>query len=199
MTKPRSRRWAARPRPFLREDAGVSAVEFALLSPLFCLVFAGAVDLGGALYTQSQLNAAVSAGANYAIVNAAKVESTDGGALASSIASLISSTQATNWANSSVIVNNGPTATITGAGGSGTPTTSTGGTTSQADSCWCPTYGSSGVSYGAATSCGSTCADGNLAGKFVAVSANRTYVPFFPVYNLIRSNVVASNMVVQVK
>ena len=57
---------------------GVAAVEFALVTPIFCLLLAGIVDLGGALYTKFKLDSAVTAGANFAQVNAGNVSSANG-------------------------------------------------------------------------------------------------------------------------
>jgi Flp pilus assembly protein TadG len=199
MTASRSERSSAAARfaSWRGDSAGVSAVEFALLSPLFCLILAAAIDLGGALYTQSGLNAAVSAGANYALVNAAAANSTSGASLAGSISALVTGSQSAHWANSSIVVNDGPTSsTVVSTTGS---TTTPGGTSSNADSCYCPTHGSSGLSWGSATTCGSTCSDGNPSGKFISVSANRVYIPFFPIYNLIGNDTISSSMVVQVQ
>ncbi|MGH6993486.1 MAG: TadE family protein, partial [Caulobacteraceae bacterium] len=87
----------------------MAAVEFALMAPIFGLIFAGMADLGGVLYTQFRLNAAVSAGANYAIVNAANVDSTNGASLASTIAQVVENNAGSNWADDSIVINDGPT------------------------------------------------------------------------------------------
>lgn len=185
-------------RLWLTNVDAVSAIEFALISPLFCVLLAGMIDFGGVLYTKFALNASISAGANYALINGSDASSTNGASLASTIASVVTSGSSTNWANSSVIVNNGPTVSITGAG-TGTMSTSSGGTASNADSCYCPTLGASGINWGGAATCGSACTNGSLAGKFVYVAANRTYVPFFPAYGFIQSETIAANSLVQVQ
>ncbi len=173
------------PRParvlgFLRAggDDGVAAVEFAVLAPVFALVFAGMADLGGVLYTQFRLNAAVSAGANYALINASSVNSTSGASLANTIAAVVENNAGANWANDTIVVNNGPTVTIT----SGSSASS--GTASSADSCYCPTL-SSTIAWGAAATCGSACAGGGLAGKFVTITSSRTYTPLFSNYGIV--------------
>jgi Flp pilus assembly protein TadG len=170
------------------DRSGVSAVEFALIAPMFGVILAGAIDIGGALYTQFGLNAAVSAGANYAMVNGSSATSTAGGSLATTIGDIAASSQGTNWATATVVVNNGPT-------------NSGGGTASNADSCYCPTGTSAAsIAWGAALTCGSACSGGGVAGKFVTVQASRTYAPFFPVYNFISStHQIIASMVVQVQ
>lgn len=168
-------------RAALGNKDGVAAVEFAVLAPIFGLVFAGMADLGGVLYTQFRLNAAVSAGANYALINAASVSSTSGPNLANTIAAVVENNTGSNWANDTVVINDGPTTTITGgaAAASGTP--------ANADSCYCPTL-SSTVAWGAAATCGSACSGGGLAGKFVTISATRTYQPLFSNYGIVQND-----------
>ena len=58
-----------------RNNAGVAAVEFGLLAPTFVLVFAGTVTVGDAVAVQTQLDGAVAAGINYAVVNESEVTS----------------------------------------------------------------------------------------------------------------------------
>ena len=169
---------------------GVAAVEFAILAPVFGLVFAGMADLGGVLYTQFRLNAAVSAGANYALINAASVSSTSGATLSSTIAAVVENNAGSNWANDTVVVNNGPSTTIT----SGASSSS--GTASNADSCYCPTL-SSTIAWGSAATCGSSCAGGGLAGKFVTISATRTYQPLFSSYGIVQNGTITVNNTVE--
>jgi Flp pilus assembly protein TadG len=82
-----------------RENRCVAALEFALLAPVFVMVFAGVVDLGNALYTWSKVEAALAVGANYALTHTGQVNSTNGAALASSIATVVSGTNAGTAAN----------------------------------------------------------------------------------------------------
>ena len=172
----RSRRLGA---GFLRDCSGVAAVEFALISPTIILILVGLIDLGGLLYTRFQLNASLSAAANYAMVNQASVSSTNGPSLASTLAGLISSGQTSNWADSSVTVNNGPTA------GSSSGTVSTGGAASSADLCFCPSGTSASVTWNGGQTCGTTCAGGGYAGKFVLLSASHAYSPIFTGYGML--------------
>lgn len=176
----------------LADRGGSAAVEFSLLLPVFCLLLVGSIDYGGVVYTKFRLNAAVSAGANYALVNASSVSSTGGTSLASSIASImgLSSTSATTSAT--IVVNNGPTATSSGG------TTTPSGTASNADSCYCPTISGTTITWGSAQTCGATCASGSgIAGKFVSIAAQQTYTPSFSNYGIVASNTITSWAVVQ--
>ena len=180
---------------FLGDRSGVAAVEFALISPTVILILVGLIDLGGLLYTRFQLNASLSAAANYAMVNGSNVSSTNGPSLASTLAGLISSGQSSNWADSSVTVNNGPTASSSGG------TVGSGGTGSNADSCYCPTgAASSSVTWGSSQTCGTTCGGGGYAGKFVLLSASRAYSPIFTGYGMLsQSGTMTVSSLVQVQ
>jgi Flp pilus assembly protein TadG len=167
-----------------------------MLAPVFCLILAGAIDLGGMLYTRYGLDAAVSAGANYALIDAADVSSTSGASLANSLEAIVTSSSGSNWANSTIVVNNGPTVTTTGVGTTSV-STATSGTASNADSCYCPTLGSSGLIWGSAATCGGSCPSGGLAGKFVYITANRTYTPFFPSLGLVQNGTIVTSAMVQ--
>ncbi|HVB90297.1 MAG TPA: TadE/TadG family type IV pilus assembly protein [Beijerinckiaceae bacterium] len=183
---------------FLHDTRGVSFIEFAFIAPVLALVLAGAVDLGGLLYTRYGLDAAVSAGANYAVVKAADVDSSSGAALANTLAAIVSSSGSADWANSTIVVNGGPTVTTSGAG-TGSPSTVASGSPGPADSCYCPTPGSSGMNWGSAVACGQTCPNGVFAGKFVYVSANRTYSPFFSSFGFITNWTPSVQAMVQVQ
>ena len=49
-----------------QENAGVAAIEFAIYALVFLMIVAATVDIGPLIFTASQLDAAVSAGAQYA-------------------------------------------------------------------------------------------------------------------------------------
>ncbi|HEY5411889.1 MAG TPA: TadE/TadG family type IV pilus assembly protein [Caulobacteraceae bacterium] len=179
---------------FARDRRGVAAVEFALISPTVILILVALIDLGGMLYTRFQLDASLSAAANYAMVNATSANSTSGAGLASTLAGLISSGQSSNWANSSVTVNAGPQA------GSAGGTVSTSGSASSADSCYCPTGTAASVTWGGSQTCGATCTGGGYAGKFVLLSASRSYTPIFSGYGLVsQAGTMTADSLVQVQ
>ncbi len=175
----------------IADRRGASAVEFALLAPIFLLLLAAAVDFGGVLYIKFGLENAVSAAANYALQNASSVNATSGSSLATSLAAIVQSERAANWANGSIVVNNGPTAAISG----GKVTSS--GTAANANSCYCPTGSGASVTWGATASCGSTCAAGGLAGKFVTIVATRTYTPMFSSYGIVKNGTISSTAVAE--
>jgi Flp pilus assembly protein TadG len=175
---------ALRRRRSRRHNAGVAAVEFGLLAPTFVLVFAGTVTVGDAVAVQTQLDGAVAAGINYAIVNQSEVTSSTNAAtgdayavdLAKAIANLVSTSAGGNAANVTVVVNNGPTATIS----SGTLTTS--GTTSNANLYYCLTGSPSSWTWGTSGSAGGACSVSGTYGKFVTITASYTFTPFFNSY-----------------
>jgi Flp pilus assembly protein TadG len=184
-----------RPRDMARrlafDRAGATAVEFAIVVPMLTLLFAGVADFGNVLYQRFRLDSAVSAAANYAIVNASNVSSTGGATLASNAATILESSQGSAWANAAVVVNDGPSTTITGG------VTSNGGTATQADGCYCPTGSATSTTWGSATTCGSACPSGGLAGKFVTIVASRTYNPLFSSYGIVQSGVISASTIVQ--
>ena len=165
-------------------------MEFALLMPVFGLIFAGIADFGGVLLTRFRLDAAVSAGANYAMVNAASVSSASGATLGTSISTVVANNAGSTWADDAIVVNNGPTQNMTGG------TSTSGGTASNADSCYCPTISPS-FAWGAAVTCGSACGGGGIAGKFVTITATRTYAPMFSGYGLVSNNTISVTTAVQ--
>ena len=176
---------------FFRDRRGVSAVEFGLIAPIFGLMFAAAADFGGVLYVKFGLENSVSAAANYALLNASNVNSSNGGTLATNLATIIASERGSNWANGTIVVNNGPSATMS----SGTVTA--GGSASNADSCYCPTKSGSTLTWGAPAACGSSCAGGGLAGKFISIVATRVYTPMFSSYGIVKNNTISATAVAE--
>lgn len=176
-----------------RYRQGNAAVEFALISPVLMLLMVGIVDIGRALMMKHRLGEAVSAGAQYALVNTGMVTSSSGAALASSIATVVVNAMYTGWASASstVVVNGGPTASLS----SGVLTT--GGTASNASNYYCPTGTSPATMVWTTGSQGVACADGSLPGQFVSVSASTTYVPLFSSYGLLPSGAMTEAVVVQ--
>lgn len=179
-------------RPRMREgEAGIAAVEFAFLVPVFLILIMGVVDLGQMLYAYYELDQSVAAGAEYAALNAANVTSTNGAALANSIATAITNASGTNWANGTVVVNNGPTVTITG----GTAVSS--GTATNADEFYCLTGSSPNWNWGTGYTSQSSCTSGGTAGKYVTVTATYAYVPLLQIYSFIQSGTLTQSAAVQ--
>jgi Flp pilus assembly protein TadG len=160
-----------------RLDAGIAAVEFGLLAPLFLIVLAGAIDIGAALYTQIRLEAAIAAGANYALVHASAVNLTDAASLASNITTIVTTSNAGPAAGGTVVVNNG-----------------------HADMCYCPT-GPTGSppswTWGTAATCGTTCTGGGTAGKFITITATYSYAPYFSSYGFLPNGTISTAAMIQ--
>jgi len=172
----------------LEDETGSAVVEFALIAPALVLLLIGAVDFGSAIYDLLTVNGAVSAAADYAILNASSVNSTQGQSLAQSLGQILSSA----GANAVVTVNDGPTATASGG------VVTLGGSSSPANLCYCPTPASGGgVTWGSSTTCGSTCSGGGIAGKFVAISASVQFTSIFGSKGLIPSQTFTTSSVAQ--
>lgn len=184
-------------RSLLKDDRGIAAVEFAVIAPLFCLLFVAAIDIGSAVYTRFKLDAAVSAGANYALINAANVSAAGGATLASNIAAIVENGVSSGYANEAIVVNNGPTATVSGGTPTSAGTLTTGGSNAPADSCYCPTGTTTSFTWGSAMTCAAACPGGGIAGKFVTVVATRTYNPIFSSYGLIANNTITASATVE--
>jgi Flp pilus assembly protein TadG len=154
----RARDIAALLRRLLRCNRGAAAVEFGLSAPLLLGVLVPVADLGLAFSTQQQLQDAVQAGALYATTHPWNQNA------ASAIASAVTAA---------------------------TPLSGISTSPSPYQMCGCP----SGTSVNGGTSgsgittasCGSTCSNGETAGYYVVISAQRTYTPILP-YSLLGSS-----------
>lgn len=173
---------------FCEGRAAVSAIEFALVAPILSLILAVTIDFGSFLFTRIGLTQAVSASANYAIVHGASVSSANGAALATSLAAIIPSAL-----DVVITVNNGPRAQRTNGA------LSTSGTASNADLCYLPSGTAPDVTWGSAVICGTVVSGNGIAGKFVTISASRSYTPLFGNYNIVQSGAVSSSAIVQVQ
>lgn len=170
-----------------------AAVEFAIVVPVFIMLFAGITDLGGALLTRFRLDAAAASAANYAMVKATSVTSIGGSALAATIAALARTDGGVSATNVTVVVNNGPAATVAGTGAV-VLTNISGAAALPADLCYCP---ATPFAWGGAVTCGSTCAGGGTAGKFVAITLSRPYAALFSSYGFISSGTITASAIVQ--
>lgn len=150
------------------------------------------IDIGLAVRTKFQLASGLAAASNYALANASSANSSSGATRPSSFASLIASANAANWANATVNVNNGPTASMS----TGSTTVTAGGTASGADSCYCPSGSESSITWGTAVTCGSSCStSGPLAWKFIQLTASRAYTPMIMAAGVISSPITATSVV----
>lgn len=176
---------------FLRNRDGVSAIEFALVVPVLLLIIAGIVDIGGALKAKFDLNASVSAASNFVLHNADNVTAAKGGDLATQVAVIAGGGLSNGRGVVSVSVNGGPGVSVT----DGASQTQAGG--SNADLCFCPSRNGNTVSFGAAVACGTQCASGGTAGKFVVISASKPHNPLFGGFGVIETGNVNVMAVVQ--
>jgi hypothetical protein len=53
--------------------------------------------------------------------------------------------------------------------------------------------------WGGAATCGSTCAGGSQAGKFVTITGSVTYTPLLSTFGLIKNGTLTQNATVQVQ
>jgi len=178
-------------RTLWRSSAGLAAIEFAIMMPVFLVILVGAVDLGSMLFQDYKLDQAVAAGAQYAAVNPSSVNSTSGALLASSIAAAVEDANGTAWANDVVVVNDGPTVIVT----NGAAVTS--GTDANANNCYCPTGSPPNWNWGSSMTCGASCSGGGLAGKFVTITATSAFKPLLTTYGLIGSGTLRQSATVE--
>ncbi|RAZ90648.1 pilus assembly protein [Mesorhizobium hawassense] len=178
-----------------RETSGASAVEFALISPVLILILAGTVDIGASLKAKFDLSSAVSAGSNYALLGADKVNSTGGGTLAANITTVVAGGLGSGGGNVQVVINNGAAVSYDTTAATATQS----GTASNADLCYCPTGSAGSVTWGASATCGSTCPAGGIAGKFVTISASRPFSPLFGGFGVVNSGIITVQAMMQPK
>ena len=181
----------------------VAAVEFALLAPIFVLMFAAIVDLGNALWTWCRLEEAVAAGTELRIGQRRRQQQLCNGERTvrispADIAGIVANSAKVGSyltpADVTVVVNNGPATTIT----NGVPANS--GTPANADSYYCPTGSPPTWSWGSAYgTAGTACTGGGTSGKFVTVTASYNFTPFFASYAFVTNGLMTAGAVVQTK
>lgn len=174
---------------FRHAQSGVAAIEFAVFATLGLVILAAIVDFGGIAYARFRLESALSAGANYAIVSNASITASAGSDLASAIAAIVADTD--HAIAGEVVLNNGPTATFSGGG------VTSAGQAGNADSCYCPQAAGTTLNWGPARTCETACPFGGRAGKYVEISAETSYTPFFFGYGIIEGGTIAARAVVQ--
>lgn len=177
-----------------KSRSGIAAIEFAFIVPILLVLLMGAVDISQMLFAYYRLDQAVAAGAQYAVLNAANVNSTSGATLASNIATIVSNADGSAWANDSVVVNNGPSVTITNGNSQSS------GTLANADSCYCPSGTAPSLTWGSAVICSMACGAGSnagLSGKYVTVTASVAYTPILQIYPLFNNSTLTQSQAVQ--
>jgi len=175
----------------LRDETGVSAIEFALVAPIFCFILVGVLEFGNLLFQRFELDAALAAGANYALVKADDVTAAGAPTLAANIEKVINAKWGKGWADSTVTINNGSSVTTTSG------TTTAGGTAANASSCYCPSGSAKSLVWGAAVACGAACTGGGEAGKFVLINLSMPYTPILTGYGIVDAGAITVATLIQ--
>jgi Flp pilus assembly protein TadG len=186
------RRLSRLPGRLLQRRHGTAAVELALIAPMLLTLFAGIIDFARVFDQEIALSGVVASAAQYALLNVASINSSSAASLAATLSGIVANSNGAAWAGATVSVNDGATSTVA----SGSTTSS--GTAANANSCWCPTGASSAAwAFGTAATCGSACAGGTLAGKFVTIAGTRTFTAIFGNYGLISNRTLHQSTIVQ--
>ena len=176
----------------LLKRQGTAAVELALIAPMMLILFAGMIDFARVYDQELALSGAVASGAQYALINVASINSSSAASLAVTLSGIVANSNGAAWAGATVTVNDGATSAVTNGA------TSSSGTAANANSCWCPTVAPAAASpFGTVATCGSTCAAGTLAGKFVTIAGTRTFSAIFGNYGLISNRTLHQSTIVQ--
>jgi len=157
-----------------QENKGVAAVEFAIYGTVFLMIVAATVDIGLLLFTQSELDASVSAGAQYA-ANSAALVATNPSGLNTNISDIVSNANGTGWATVTVNVNNSNDET----------------------GCYCPTGTPGNWTWGSTVTCGSSCTGGGVGGQFVTITASRSISPIFSSFGFVSSGTISRSALVE--
>jgi Flp pilus assembly protein TadG len=156
------------------ENSGVAAIEFAIYALVFVTILAATVDIGLLLFTTAQLDAAVGAGAEYAINNAALVATNPSG-LNTNISNIVDNANGTGWATSTININNN----------------------NDGSHCYCPTGTPGNWTWGSTVTCGSACTGGGVGGQFVTITASRSIAPLFSAFNFVSNGTVSRSVLVE--
>lgn len=164
-----------------RDQGGSIAVEFALTAPILLFILAGVIDIGSATFAKLSLDARVTAAAEYAMLQTAPGDKDSAEEMARRLVGLL---QGGASDTAEVIVNNASGAQWTGA--AVTDSSRPG----DAGQCYCPAFAQGDLAWGGAVGCGTTCASGGSAGRFVQISATTRHATIFPAYAFIDGDVV---------
>ncbi len=111
--------------------------------------------------------------------------------LASNIATVITTSNADAVASGTVVVNNGPRVAVTAG------TSSSSGTATNADSCYCPAGSPTSWTWGNAVTCGNDCPGGGLAGKFVTLTLGYSFTPLLSSFGIVQDGTITAGAMVQ--
>lgn len=165
-------------------ESGASSIEFAFMAPIFLVIAAGVVDVGGALVARSDVSAAISAGSNFLLVNAARVSSAPEEVARQ--AAVITGDWLPAGGVARIAVNGGLTVEYSDG------RLSTSGNRASADQCFCPQGAGRSMTLGSPVECGKPCGSGGYAGRYVQVSASHAYSPLFGGFGMVPANGIVS-------
>jgi Flp pilus assembly protein TadG len=185
--------WAKSANGLRKDRGGTAAVEFAIVAPIFMAVLAISLDLGMAVFERFQIESAVSGAASYAMINGSMVDSTNGSTLAGNMAQLLAGQSTIGTATALVTVNDGVTAAYDGSA------IKIGGLASQTNACYCPTGNAGALTWGSQQSCGASCPNGELAGKYVEITLQQAYNPIFANYGITDNGLISANALVRIQ
>ncbi len=157
-----------------RRNAGVAAVELALVTPVFTMLLIGVADFSMAYHRLMQLSSALAAGAQYAFT---KGQTDSGSTLTTEVKTFVNAVTAVSLSSVTATYNNGLSAT----------------------SCYC--VSGSGPTYSAAMTCGAACTDGSgsTAGKFISISGSFSYTALFSLDQVFFTNAFQQTVTVRLQ
>jgi Flp pilus assembly protein TadG len=167
-----------------RDDRGVSALEFALVTPIIIVLLAATVDFGLVLKTRSSMESAVSSTMSYALSQAQDLKPAEAVAFVETVAR-IASRQSGEGVAVEVTLNRSLVARAIGG------SVAVSGTAAAASACYCPDRAETAVNWGEAKTCNAPCPDGGYAGRFLKVSANQSYAPIFVDFGLVTADAIS--------
>ncbi len=171
----------------LRDESGSAAVEFALIAPVFVLILAGTLEIGIVIRERFDLVSVVSAAAHHTLGIGESVDDGSAQQVAATLATLLDGGDR----SATVRVNN---AVIADLGEDGVAVSDTG---ADVAACYCPSRPDDALSWGAEVICGTSCADGNTAGRFVEIVARAPYAPLLGTFGLFTDQTLHNSAVVR--
>lgn len=155
------------------ENAGVAALELALILPFLAALAVGVADFSFAYHKQLQLTSTLAAAAEYAFT---KGQSETGSTLTTDVTNFINAISPFTLTTAQTVYNNGD---------------------NSATNCYC--VSGNPAAYTGPTTCGSTCADSSTAGKFVAMTGGFTYTPLFVADAVFFRNAISQTVTVRLQ
>jgi Flp pilus assembly protein TadG len=157
---------------------GVSAVEFAMVAPIFLLLLSAAVDFGSVVYARMQMENAAQSAMTYAMGHGQPLDSASAASLAQDVQQIIVA-QLGSTLTLTVDINHGAQRSYVNG------TSQASGTASHATQCYCPSITGAGVAWGTAMACNKPCTGGDGNGKFVYLRISQPFSPIFGSYGLV--------------